>query len=111
MLNKFSWDDCDVGITRDGNNRITEIKPVDYWWNASAPESMPIYRIGGKLFCAYGWDGEEYSESFEVLDKFTDVDGSSCSLCPVYRCEAESRDPDENDDDFEIVGFRRVIYR
>lgn len=99
---------CDYrcGIVRDSAGYAQPVEPVSYWWNASASDKMPIYRLGGELYCAYGWNGEEWSDSFRVIDRWDVADDKKHELSPIYRYQDEDRDPDEdNDDDFEIVGF------
>lgn len=111
MAEKFRFSDSEVGITRDESGHILEIAPADWWWNAGVSENMAIYRINGKLYCADGRNGEEYIDSFEVSDRYTAMEGSKLRMIPIYRFEAESREPaDENDEekweeDWEIVGF------
>lgn len=101
--------DFSCGITRDANGRALEIEPVDFWWNAPVSENMPIYRIGDALYCAAGWNGECYCESFRVLDKFTAAETATHEMTPIYRYQDEGKeldeDGDDNDTDFEIVGF------
>lgn len=104
-MTNTSYDLC-CGITRDASGRALPIEEVSCWWNADASERMPIYRIGHGLICAYGWSGESYTEAFRVADRFTALDEEKLDLRPVHRFEDEERDPDEeNEDDFEIVGF------
>lgn len=98
--------DLSCGITRDASGRALPIEEVSCWWNANVSERMPIYRIGSELICAYGWDGESYAESFRVADRFTALDEQKLCLTPIRRFQDEERDPDEdNEDDFEFVGF------
>lgn len=108
-MNKQNHDelyDKRCGITRDETGRAVEIEPVDYWWNRGVSEDMAIYKIGGELYCAYGWNGECYTESFRVIDRLTAADEKKHTLRPIYRFQDEGREPDEdNDDDFEIIGF------
>lgn len=110
MFNTSAYDKI-RDITRDSNGRAITLEPVDCWWNADYFSDMPIYQIGDKLYCAYGWDGSEYIESFEVSDCFTAV-GGNLTLQPVYRYEDEGIDLEsvEDDDDLyncacEIIGF------
>lgn len=35
-------------------DNIKAITPIDYWWNAGPSDEMPIYSIGGALYCASG---------------------------------------------------------
>lgn len=106
MAEKIRFSDSEAGITRDGSGHILAIDPTDWWWNADVSETMAIYRINGKLYCANGWNGEAYIDSFEVSDRYTAVAGSQLCMLPIYRFEAECREPDENDDECgEIVGF------
>lgn len=94
------------GITRDSSGRAHEITPVDRWWNAPVSDSMDIYRIGDDLICAAGWNGEQYTQSFRISDRFTVADDEVLTLRPVYRFQDEERDPDEDaEDDFDVVGF------
>nr|DAQ00593.1 MAG TPA: hypothetical protein [Caudoviricetes sp.] len=89
-------------------NSIKEITPVAHWWNAQPSNDMPIYDIGGVLYCADGWNGEAYTQSFRVLNAYNlDADHpQEVELWPVYRYQAENREFDEDDDTAaEIVGF------
>lgn len=98
--------DFSRGITRDASGRALPIDEVSTWWNAGVSERMPIYRLGDELICAYGWNGEEYVESFRVADRFTALDDEKLCLTPIRRFQDEEREPDEeNEDDFELVGF------
>lgn len=87
---------------------IKEITPVAHWWNAQPSNDMPIYDIGGALYCADGWNGEAYLHSFRVLNA-NDLDSEhpqEVELWPVYRFQMENREFDEGDDTYaEIVGF------
>lgn len=88
------------------NENIKAITSVDSWWNGD----MPIYDIDGVLYCADGWNGEEYIHSFRVLNRF-DLDPEhpqEVVLRPVYRFEAEGREYDEENADYddEIVTFK-----
>ena len=87
---------------------MNEIKPVAHWWNAQPSNNMPIYDIGGALYCADGWNGEAFLRSFRVLNAY-DLDADhpqTVELWPVYRFQAESRDYDEDDPAAaEIVAF------
>lgn len=99
-------EDRERGIVRDWDGYAQEIEAVDAWWNAQVSDRMPIYRIGGALYCATGWNGESYTESFRVVDRFTAADNETHDLRPIYRFQDEEREPDEDsDEDFEIVGF------
>lgn len=103
---EFNYYDNTHGISRDSNGRAAAISPSEYWWNATVSDDMPIYDIGGKLYCAAGWNGEIYLHSFRVLDRFTAADNEEHELLPIYRFQDEEREPGEdNDNDFEIVGF------
>lgn len=91
---------------------IKAITPVDYWWNAQASDEMPIYDLGGKLYCAAGWNGEAYAQSFQVVNRFEEVGAREVELWPIYRFDAEGVDPgsveegsDEWDHLSEVVGF------
>lgn len=104
MMNN-SYDHA-CGIIRDASGRALPIDEVSTWWNANASERMPIYRLGDELICAYGWNGEEYVEAFRVADRFTALDDQKLCLTPIRRFQDEEREPDEeNEDDFEYVGF------
>ncbi len=87
---------------------MNEIKPVTHWWDAQPSNDMPIYDIGGALYCADGWNGEAFLESFRVLNAY-DLDPDHpqpVELWPVYRFQAEGRDFDEDDPAAaEIVAF------
>nr|DAJ45345.1 MAG TPA: hypothetical protein [Caudoviricetes sp.] len=89
-------------------NSIKEITPVDHWANAQPSESMPIYEIDGALYCAYNWNGEEWTRSFRVLNRY-DLDEEhprEYGLRPIYRYEVEDREFDEDDEAaYDIVGF------
>lgn len=89
-------------------NSIKEIAPVAHWWNAQPSNDMPIYDIGGVLYCADGWNGEAYLHSFRVLNAY-DLDADhpqEVELWPVYRFQAENREFDEDDPAAaEIVAF------
>lgn len=69
---------------------------------------MPIYDIGGALYCADGWNGEAYLHSFRILNA-NDLDSEhpqEVELWPVYRYEVESREFAEDDETAgEIVNF------
>ena len=98
--------DLRCGIVRDAAGYAQRVEPCAYWWNAPASDDMPIYKIGGALYCATGWNGESYLHSFRVLDRLTAADSEEHILRPIYRYQDEDRQPDEdNDDDFEIIGF------
>lgn len=87
---------------------IKEITPVAYWWNAQPSNDMPIYDIGGVLYCADGWNGEAYLHSFRVRNAYDlDVEHpQEVELWPVYRFQMEDREFDEDDDTAaEIVSF------
>lgn len=87
---------------------MKEIKPVDYWWNAQQGEEMPIYDLGGVLYCAAGWNGEAYTRAFRVLNRY-EVDQENpqpVTLRPVYVFQAEGIDLDgveENSDEWNRV--------
>ena len=87
---------------------IKEIAPVTHWWNAQPSNDMPIYDIGGVLYCADGWNGEAYLHSFRVLNAY-DLDTDhpeEVELWPVYRCEVEGREfADDDETAGEIVNF------
>lgn len=87
---------------------MNELKPVAHWWNAQPSNDMPIYDIGGALYCADGWNGEAFLKSFRVLNAY-DLDADHpqpVELWPVYRFQAEAREFDEDDPAAaEIVGF------
>lgn len=94
------------GISRDASGRANQIEAVDSWWNAQVSDRMDIYRVGDDLICAAEWNGEDYSGSFRVLDRFTAADNTTLELRPIYRFQDEERDPDEDaEDDFDVVGF------
>lgn len=98
--------DFRCGIDCDFAGYAQSIEPISYWWNASVSDNMPIYSIGGSLYCAYGWNGESYLKAFRVIDRFTAADKEKHELSPIYRYQDENREPDEdNDDDSDIVGF------
>lgn len=87
---------------------MKELIPVDYWWNARPSDPMPIYDLGGALYCAAGWNGEAHTHAFRVLSRY-DLDTDhpqEVELWPVYRYQAENREFGEDDDTAaEIVGF------
>lgn len=87
---------------------MNEIKPVAHWWNAQPSNDMPIFDIGGALYCADGWNGEAFLKSFRVLNAY-DLDADhpqTVELWPVYRFQAEPGDYDEEDPAAaEIVAF------
>jgi hypothetical protein len=98
----YCYDDLDLVYSPD------TITPVAHWANAQPSNDMPIYNIGGVLYCADGWNGEAYLHSFRVLNAYAlDTEHpQEVELWPVYRFEAENRDFDEGDDTAaEIVGF------
>ena len=98
----YSYDDLDLIYSPD------KITPVDHWANAQPSNDMPIYDIGGVLYCADGWNGEAYTHSFRVLNAY-DLDADhpqEVELWPVYRYEVEGREFAEDDETAgEIVNF------
>lgn len=87
---------------------MNELKPVAHWWNAQPSNDMPIYDIGGALYCADGWNGQAFLQSFRVLNAY-DLDADHpqpVELWPVYHFQAEPGDYDEDDPAAaEIVAF------
>lgn len=98
----YCYDDLDLVYSPDA------ITPVGHWFKAQPSNDMPIYSIGGALYCADGWNGEAYLHSFRVLNAH-DLDTDhpqEVELWPVYRCEVEGREFAEDDETAgEIVNF------
>lgn len=92
-------------------DNIKAITPIDYWWNAGPSDEMPIYSIGGALYCASGWNGEAYLHSFPVTSRYDAIPGArEVELRPIYAYEALGVDPDtirEDADEYlnQIVDF------
>jgi hypothetical protein len=87
---------------------MKELIPVDSWWTAQPIDPMPIYDLGGVLYCAAGWNGEAYTRAFRVLNRY-EVDAENpqeVTLRPVYIFQAEGIDLDgveENSDEWNRV--------
>lgn len=87
---------------------MKELIPVDSWWNAQPSDPMPIYNLGGVLYCAAGWNGEAYTRAFRVLNRY-EVDAEHpqpVTLRPVYIFQAEGinlDDVEENSDEWNRV--------
>ena len=98
----YCYDDLDLVYSPD------TITPVAHWANAQPSNDMPIYNIGGVLYCADGWNGEAYLHSFRVLNAYAlDTEHpQEVELWPVYRYEVEGREFAEDDETAgEIVNF------
>lgn len=68
---------------------------IDHWHGATVSEDMPIIEAENKLICLYGWNGESWTESFEVLDKYEEAQPRNIyDARPVYRWEEEGIDID-----------------
>ena len=87
---------------------MKELKPVDHWHAEQPSEPMPIYDLGGVLYCAAGWNGEAYTRAFRVRNRY-EVDAENpqeVTLRPVYVFQAEGIDLDtveENSDEWDRV--------
>ena len=75
------------GINTNSLSKLPAITPVDFWWNDS---SIDIVKVDGSLYALNGWNGEEYTDCWECLDKFTaNPDGHRYCIRPVHRYEVE----------------------
>lgn len=72
-------------------------KWVGTLWNNS---DIEIWEIDGRMFALYGWNGEDYCDSWEVSDKdgFDAIDPDT-----TYRIRPITEEIDE--DEWEIVGM------
>lgn len=80
---------------KSNENGLPAIRPIDYWWNTIAG-TIDIVEIDGKLYALSGWNGEQYLDCWECVDRYTaHPDGRIYCICPTYRYEAEEIDLDD----------------
>jgi|GEM_PF-1403921 len=65
--------------------------PAGTWWNGGQEQ----IEKDGKTYALYGWNGESYTDSWQVIDR-TEFAGKY-DICPVYQQTGE--------DEFEIVDY------
>lgn len=74
------------------------MKKLGTWWN---DHNIEIYEIEGKRLALYGWNGEEYTECWEVSEDLMDViSKEDIRVKPIYKEVAE--------DEFEIIDYEII---
>ena len=68
------------------------------WWN---DKNIEIYKIGRKNIALYGWNGDIYTECFEVSKNLMDIKRKNIRVQPIYA--------QINEDTFEVINYKIVI--
>lgn len=75
------------------------MKTLGTWWNSNEIE---VVEIEGKAIALYGWNGEVFTDAFEVAEEcngkyYEKVDDRKYTVRPIYTL-------DENNDG-ELIGY------
>lgn len=74
------------------------MKKLGTWWN---DHNIEIYEIEGKRLALYGWNGEEYTECWEVSEDLMDViSKEDITVKPIYK--------EVSEDEFEIIDYEII---
>ena len=74
------------------------MKKLGTWWN---DHNIEIYEIEGKRLALYGWNGEEYTECWEVSEDLIDViSKEDITVKPIYK--------EVSEDEFEIIDYEII---
>lgn len=74
------------------------MKKLGTWWN---DHNIEIYEIEGKRLALYGWNGEEYTECWEVSEDLMDViSKEDITVKPIYK--------EISEDEFEIIDYKII---
>lgn len=74
------------------------MKKIGNWWN---DKNINIYKINGRNIALYGWNGEKYTECFEVSKNLLDIIKNNIEAIPVYA-------PFQKNDEF-IIDYYIII--
>ena len=87
----FEGEDMESFIVRHGIRLAPVFEPAGKWWNGGQEQ----IEKDGKTYALYGWNGESYTSSWQVVDGTEAV--GNYDIRPVYQQTGE--------DEFEIIDY------
>lgn len=93
----FDGEDMEGFISRHGIRLAPVFEPAGKWWNGGQEQ----IKKDGITYALYGWNGESYTDSWEVVDG-TEPAGKY-DIRPIYQQVGE--------DEFEIIDYEIIRER